>query len=130
MQFLVYNQHDFGPGMATFYRSTPSENLDQMEISQEELIPSMQDGQAALVAYNQMHCEIRNLQQQMVTLNNNMEELKSRSCEAKGGKGQKKLLKRLLVRVRYCLKMSLIQIAVIGHSEEDLWAIVEQFQLG
>ena len=65
----------------------------------------------------------------MVTLNNNMEELKSRSCEAKGGKGQK-LLKRLLVRVRYCLKMSLIQIAVIGRSEEGLWAIVEQFQLG
>ena len=29
MQFLVYDQHDFGPGMATFYGSTPSENLDQ-----------------------------------------------------------------------------------------------------
>ena len=45
----------------------------------------MQDGQAALVVYN---CEIRNLQQQMVTLKNNMEELKLRSCEAKGGRAE------------------------------------------
>ena len=88
--------------MATFYGSTPCGNLDQMEISREELVSSVQEGQSALVAYNQMYCEIRNLQQQMVTLNNNMEELKSRSCEAKRGKGQKKLPKRLsLVRVRY-----------------------------
>lgn len=116
--------------MATFFGSTPRDNLDEIEISREELVSSVQDGQVALVVYNEMHCEIRNLQQQIVTLNNNMEELKSRSCEAKGGKGQKKLPKRLLVRVRYCLKMSLTQIAVIGRSEEGLWAIVEQFQLG
>ena len=89
--------------MATFFGRIPNENLNQMEISREELITSVQDGQAALVAYNQMHCEIRNLQLQMVTLNNNMEELKSRPCEAKGGKGQKKLPKPLLVRVRYCM---------------------------
>ena len=39
-----------------------------MEISREKLVSSVKEGQSALVAYNQMHCEIRNLQQQMITI--------------------------------------------------------------
>jgi len=76
-----------------FFGSTPSENL---EISREEFVSNVQDGQAALVACNQIQSEMRNLQQQMITLNNSMEDLKSRSYESKE-KGSKKLPKRLLV---------------------------------
>lgn len=79
--------------MAMFFGSTPSENL---EISREEFVSNVQDGQAALVACNQIQSEMRNLQQQMITLNNSMEDLKSRSYESKE-KGSKKLPKRLLV---------------------------------
>jgi len=68
-----------------------------VELSQEKLISSVEDGQAAFVALNQLQSEIKNLQMQMVTLNGNMEELrKSRSSEAKE-KHPKKLPKCLLV---------------------------------
>jgi len=65
-----------------------------VELSQEKLISSVEDGQAAFVALNQLQSEIKNSQMQMV---GNMEELrKSRSSEAKE-KHPKKLPKCLLV---------------------------------
>ena len=80
--------------MATFFGAPPGGNL---EYSREEMVASMQDNQAAVIAFTQMQSEMKNMQMQMETLNGNMEELKSRSRVGAKENNSKKLPKRLLV---------------------------------
>ena len=61
------------------------------------MVASMQDNQAAVIAFTQMQSEMKNMQMQMETLNGNMEELKSRSRVGAKENNSKKLPKRLLV---------------------------------
>ncbi|XP_065907732.1 uncharacterized protein [Dysidea avara] len=69
--------HFYGHAPGESFREDQHQPLQEWDISREEFISSAQDGQAALIVCNQMHSELRNLQMQMTTLNNTMEEIKS-----------------------------------------------------
>ena len=91
--------HFYGRARVENFRQDQQQPTEELDVLREELASGTQDNQAALIAYNQKHSELRNLQMQMTMLNNKMEEIKSARLHdnEENSPPKKKLPKRLLV---------------------------------